>query len=197
MADVMNRTTGQLLRSVNTPDFPVEEWVINPDLTLLETVPLRYVKLVGDLLVAMTTEEQLVVDHGTLEQARASYLNKVDSVCEARIMYGDGVEILGSGKKVSTSLSAQTKWMGWCTIIDQWEAMGNSFPFRVRTKWDDDYIEIPSAAAVKEAYGTIVNFITSTLQEAELVKSVVQLATTIEEVLTSAEPYLATAPVQS
>jgi hypothetical protein len=197
MADVMNRSTGQLLCSVNTPDFPVEEWVINPDLTLLETVPLCYVKLVGDLLVAMTTEERLVVDHGTLEQARASYLNKVDSVCEARIMYGDGVEILGSGKKVSTSLSAQIKWMGWCTIIDQWEAMGNSFPFRVRTKWDDDYIEIPSAAAVKEAYGTIVNFITSTLQEAELVKSVVQVATTIEEILASAGPYLATAPVQS
>jgi hypothetical protein len=194
MSDVVHRVSKQLLRSVNTPDYPAAEWLINPDLTLLETVPLQYLKVTGDTLAEMTAEEKLAVDYGTLEQARARYLNMVDSVCEARIMYGDGVEILGSGKKVSTSLSAQIKWMGWCTIIDQWEALGNSFPFRVRTKWDDDYIEIPNAAAVKEAYGTIVNFITSTLQEAEVVKSTIQTSMSINSILEAAAPYLATAP---
>jgi len=30
MADVINRTTFQYLRSVNTPDYPVADWIINP-----------------------------------------------------------------------------------------------------------------------------------------------------------------------
>jgi len=30
MADVINRTTFQYLRSVNTPDYPVRDWIINP-----------------------------------------------------------------------------------------------------------------------------------------------------------------------
>ena len=30
MSDVINRTTFQYLRSVNTPEYPVADWIINP-----------------------------------------------------------------------------------------------------------------------------------------------------------------------
>ena len=30
MANVINRITKQYLKSVNTPDYPVNEWIINP-----------------------------------------------------------------------------------------------------------------------------------------------------------------------
>ena len=30
MSDVINRTTFQYLKSVNTPDYPVADWIINP-----------------------------------------------------------------------------------------------------------------------------------------------------------------------
>lgn len=200
MADVMNKVTKEVRRSVNTPDFPESEWVINPDLTLLLTVSLRYVKFDAEFkLVEMTAAEKAAVDAAVpkdpaLEQTRSYYLVKVDTACEDRIMNGDGVEILGSGKKVSTSISAQIKWMGWSAIADDWESLGNSYPFRVRTKWDDDYVEINSAMEVKIVFATITSYISAVLQEAEVVKSTIQVATSIEEILLTSNPYLMAAP---
>ena len=61
MADVLNRLTKQLLLSVNTPDYPAIEWIINPDLSQVATVPWKYWKIVGDLVVEMTAEEKAIV----------------------------------------------------------------------------------------------------------------------------------------
>ncbi len=36
MADVINRVTHEHLFSVNTPDYPVADWIINPDPTAIE-----------------------------------------------------------------------------------------------------------------------------------------------------------------
>jgi len=37
VSDVINRTTHEHLFSVNTPDYPVADWIINPDATAIET----------------------------------------------------------------------------------------------------------------------------------------------------------------
>ena len=42
MAHVFNRTTGQFLQSVNTPDFDVADWVLNPDLVATVGQPVKY-----------------------------------------------------------------------------------------------------------------------------------------------------------
>jgi hypothetical protein len=47
MAHVFNRTTGQFLRSVNTPDFDVADWVINPDLVATVGQPVKYWFITG------------------------------------------------------------------------------------------------------------------------------------------------------
>lgn len=62
MADVLHRQTLELRRSVNTPDFPPEEWVINPDLSAVAGVLPRYWKLTGDVVSEMSPEEKAVVD---------------------------------------------------------------------------------------------------------------------------------------
>lgn len=62
MADVLNRLTKQFLRSVNTPDYPEADWIINPDLSRVDGIPWRYWKIVGDAVVEMTTEEKAIVD---------------------------------------------------------------------------------------------------------------------------------------
>ena len=62
MADVLNRLTKQLLLSVNTPDYPPADWIINPDLSPVAGVPWRYWKIVGDSVVEMTDEEKAIVD---------------------------------------------------------------------------------------------------------------------------------------
>jgi len=76
MADVLNRTTLQYLRSVNTPDYPTVDWVINPDLTPVVGVPQKYWKLTGDILSEMTQPEKDAVDAA---EAAAVLLTKADA----------------------------------------------------------------------------------------------------------------------
>jgi len=47
MADVFNRTTGEFIPSAHTPNFPVADWVINPDLTAVLGQPVRYWFITG------------------------------------------------------------------------------------------------------------------------------------------------------
>lgn len=62
MSDVVNKTTLQYLKSVNTPDYPTEDWLINPDLSALSAVPQMYWKVSGELVLEMTQAEKDVVD---------------------------------------------------------------------------------------------------------------------------------------
>lgn len=62
MANVINRTTLEYLVSVNTPDYPEEEWIINPDLSMVQGVPRKYWKLDVDSVVPMSQEEKDAYD---------------------------------------------------------------------------------------------------------------------------------------
>lgn len=62
MAHVLNRTTKQFIRSVNTPDFDVADWIINPDLTAVAGQPSRYWLIAGDVVSLMGAPAQAVVD---------------------------------------------------------------------------------------------------------------------------------------
>jgi hypothetical protein len=62
MSDVLNRTTKQYIKSVNTPDYPDIDWVINPDLSSVISIPSKYWKIEGDLVVEMNSEEKAAVD---------------------------------------------------------------------------------------------------------------------------------------
>jgi hypothetical protein len=62
MSDVLNRTTKQYIRSVNTPDYPDIDWLINPDLSSVISIPSKYWKIEGDLVVEMNSEEKAAVD---------------------------------------------------------------------------------------------------------------------------------------
>jgi hypothetical protein len=66
MANVLNRTSLIYLMSVNTPDFPVGDWVINPDLSPVSGVPAKYWKLTGDVLSEMSQAEKDAVDAAEL-----------------------------------------------------------------------------------------------------------------------------------
>lgn len=55
MANIINRTTKQYLKSVNTPDYPKSEWIINP--VLPDCEPIYYV-IEGDVVREMTQMEK-------------------------------------------------------------------------------------------------------------------------------------------
>lgn len=82
MANVVNRTTVEYIKSVNTPDYSPAEWIINPDLSALDDVPHRYWKVVGDDVVEMDQAEKDAVDAAIAEKQHESMLmgRKVDSL---------------------------------------------------------------------------------------------------------------------
>lgn len=62
MANVLNRTTKEYRVSVNTPDFPPAQWIINPDVSLVAGNPTKYWKITGDIVTLMNAAEQQAVD---------------------------------------------------------------------------------------------------------------------------------------
>jgi len=62
MANVLNRTTKEYRPSVNTPDFPESDWIINPDLSAVEGQPSKYWKIDGDTVTLMDDIERTIVD---------------------------------------------------------------------------------------------------------------------------------------
>jgi hypothetical protein len=72
MADVVSRTGSplQYLKSVHTPDFPIGQWIHNPDLSALTGVPVRYWKVSGDIVSEMGAGEKAAVDAAALQAER-------------------------------------------------------------------------------------------------------------------------------
>ncbi|MFW9874247.1 MAG: hypothetical protein ACFFG0_14170 [Candidatus Thorarchaeota archaeon] len=59
MANVINRSTLQYLTSVHTPNYPVEDWIINPVLPSCEQ---KYWKISGDNVLEMNQSEKDIKD---------------------------------------------------------------------------------------------------------------------------------------
>lgn len=198
MANVINKTTMEVLLSVNTPDFPETEWAINTDVSLLETTPKERLKFDIDFNLVLKSPEELAdLDAAELAQVKLDNLSIVNDAGEAYIVRGPGVEFPpGSGLYLSVSQNAQLKWMGLAAIADQWEAMGRTYPIRVRTIDDATYIDVPDADSVRAAFATMANFINQVLEGSEVVKAAINVATTKEEVLAATEAYLVTVPTR-
>ena len=68
MSDVIHRTdrdsNGSLIHrlSVNTPDYPLSFWVVNPDLSVVSGVPPLYWKVVVDSVLEMNQSEKDAAD---------------------------------------------------------------------------------------------------------------------------------------
>lgn len=197
MANVVNRTAVplQILYSVNTPDYDPAEWIINPDLTILETVPIKYCKVSGDLIVEMTPAEKAAVDAAELAAAKSTATNQICSTREIKIEYGAGPEYpVASGKHIATTTADQVRWLAWQQIGGKWAALGLSYPFRVHSRDGSTYVDITKSqdfTAVLEAIGV---YITNLFTEAEGVIQNVLAATTVADVQSIVDAYLATAP---
>lgn len=198
MANVINKTTMEVLLSVNTPDYPETEWAINTDISLLSTTPRNRLTFDAEFNLVLKSESELsTLDAEDLERFKLEQLLIVNDAGEAYIVRGPGVEFPpGSGTRLSVSQNAQLKFMGLAAIADQWEAMGRTYPIRVRNIDDSDYIDIQDADAVKVVFATMAGFISEVLNGSEVVKAAINVATTKEEVLAATEAYLATVPTR-
>lgn len=58
MANVLNRTSLQYITSVNTPEYPIAEWIINPDLSAVNGIDKEFWVVDGDTVREMSTAEK-------------------------------------------------------------------------------------------------------------------------------------------
>ena len=86
--------------------------------------------------------------------------------------------------------------MGLAAVADQWEAMGHTYPIRVRTIDDATYVDVGSADEVKAIFATMASFINQVLDGSEIVKVAINDATTKEEVQAATAAYLVTVPTR-
>ena len=79
MANVLSRKTLAYSKSVNTPEYPVAEYIHNPDMSGVEGVPQQYWKLVGDAPAGMSAPEKAVVDQAVKDAAVAAFEAQMQS----------------------------------------------------------------------------------------------------------------------
>ena len=86
MSNVLHRITRKYTRSVNTPDYPVLDYIINHDLSAVSDFPNKYWKIAGDTVTLMSQSQRDTVDADLAaaqviaekEAAKAEYDNKRD-----------------------------------------------------------------------------------------------------------------------
>jgi len=103
MADVLNRTTRELLRSVNTPDYPAADWIASPDLSAVAGFPTWKWVIEGDTIRPPTASELAAIEAARLPAAKADRIVAIDAKTAAIVT--SGIEI-GAGIRISTSLAA-------------------------------------------------------------------------------------------
>lgn len=88
MADVLHRTDGRYLRSVHSPDYPAQDWLLNPDLSAVAGLPVEQWVVEGDTVRPATDAERLPA----LKAVRAAALaDAVRAYAQAR--YPDREEL--------------------------------------------------------------------------------------------------------
>ncbi len=82
MASVINRTTLQFLRSVDTPKYPEPTWKINPDMSLVEGLSKQFWKWdsESERPIPQTAEEQTATTLARLDSSRDSSISRLDGV---------------------------------------------------------------------------------------------------------------------
>jgi len=85
MASVVNRSTKVHLRSVHTPDYPSQDWIINPDLTKLKGIETKYWVVKGDFVGEMSDSAKAAVDAAELSARRDAEVDRLDQDQDAMV----------------------------------------------------------------------------------------------------------------
>lgn len=178
MADVINRTTLEQRFSVNTPDFPTSDWIINPDLSGVSGVPQKYWKVVGDTVVEMDAAEKAVVDAALLPQAKEAKIAEIDT--RTAELIDQGFEWPpASGIIHSFSLEAQANLLGLELARNDPALV---YPVVWNSKDDGATTSLADATEVHGFYLTALATKRAHLDSGTLLKDQVRAALTIAEV---------------
>ncbi len=67
------------MRSVNTPDYPVSDWIINPDMSAVLGVNSKYWRVTGNIVSVMSAPEMAAIDAAALEAGDDAIADEINS----------------------------------------------------------------------------------------------------------------------
>ena len=110
--NVLNRTTKQYIKSANTPDYPLIDWIHNPDLSLVAGFDSRYWVINGDAVTLMSQAERDTVDAAILSAAKDYAANEIDTdvyLSAFALVVLDEINILRAAHSLTPRTKAQLK----------------------------------------------------------------------------------------
>ncbi|RYD66146.1 MAG: DUF4376 domain-containing protein [Verrucomicrobiaceae bacterium] len=139
MANVLNRATNLYLESVNTPDYDVSEWVINPDLSEVEGFAPYYWIINPDDTVSLMTESQRK-DTDTWapyfgSDLAAAYRIKADEINAYRDVRLNSGWVY-KGIRYDSDVVSRSNMTGIMTLIGTGYILPDSFTFRAQDNTD-------------------------------------------------------------
>lgn len=80
MSTVLNRTTKAYITSANTVEYPVQDWIIEPDMSAVVGLPSKYWVITGDVVSAMPQAERDALDAAELQAQRDATSARLDLI---------------------------------------------------------------------------------------------------------------------
>lgn len=173
--DVLNRTTKELRRSVNEPDYLIEDWIHGPDLSAVTGYDSRYWVISGDSVTLATGDALAAIEAEVLAEAKAAKMAAIDARSAQILTRGIEIE---SGVWLSTTLAAsqnlQDIWIGHQQGIQV-------FPVSISTLSGGAYTvaNITAFAAIMSAFGAHKR---GTLEAGQALRAQVLACTTVAQV---------------
>jgi hypothetical protein len=109
--NVLNRTTKVYITSANTPDYPVGQWILNPDMSAVVGYASKYWVITGDVVSLMTAPQRAAVDAAELvaqKDAEADHFDAQGTYFRAAMeVMIDGFNTLRAQFNTTTGQSGQ------------------------------------------------------------------------------------------
>jgi hypothetical protein len=109
--NVLNRTTKQFIQSANTPDYPVQDWIHNPDMLQVVGYESKYWIITGDNVYLMDQAARNAVDAAELvaqKDAEADNFDAAGTYFKAAMeVMIDGFNVLRAQFNTTTRQSTQ------------------------------------------------------------------------------------------
>ncbi len=168
---VLRRTTKELRTNVNTFEYDLQKWLVNPDLSIVEGTDRNYWQIGSDDAISiMDANDQASVDQEKLTEARSTRLKEVDA--RTTSLMETGFEFPPtSGKRFSLSVESRTVVLGLIIAKDM-----IPYPLRYNTADQLDYFDLQSPDDVLAFYGTALDTFKTLEDSATILKDALRSA---------------------
>lgn len=172
MADVLHKTTLEYRKSVHTPDYAPEVWLINPDLSAVEGVDSKYWKIQDGLVREMSSEEK---DATYLGEVKTEAFKRIDERTAELVAEG----FLYQDQRFSLSLVAQLRMSEILFLLDNGSI---DYPLVWNTLDNQGQLELQNSTDVRDFIREGTQTVAATVNSGTSLKAQVRDSLTISAV---------------